>query len=227
MFDGALNMGAAARAIATKAGWRLQRLLKARRYFTIPEMVHLYKAQILSYVESSTPGVYHAAVSVLSSVDRIQIKFLREVGLSDVLALSDFNLAPLCSRRDIAMLGALHNLNLGTAPPQMYELFPLTGAPRSLSHLPSLRRLRPLHNRQIFTHCKYNATEVMKKSVFGLVHCYNALPQNVVNMPSVKMFQRHLQLALLKFARTGAEDLPKLFSAAWRRFPRTHMDEFF
>ena len=88
MFDGALNMGAATRAIATEAGWRLQRLLKARRYFTIPEMVHLYKAQILSYVESSTPGVYHAAVSVLSSVDRIQRKFLREVGLSDVQALS-------------------------------------------------------------------------------------------------------------------------------------------
>ena len=69
VFDGALRMGAAARAIATEAGWRLQRLLKARRYFTTPELVRLYKAQILSYIESSTPGVYHAAASVLSCVD--------------------------------------------------------------------------------------------------------------------------------------------------------------
>ena len=227
VFDGALRMGAAARAIATEAGWRLQRLLKARRYFTTPELVRLYKAQILSYIESSTPGIYHAAASVLSCVDRVQGRFLREVGLCEVQALSDYKLAPLCSRRDIAMLGALHKLNLGTAPPQMFELFPPAGPPRAISQFPALRRLRQFHNKQIFTHSKYNSTEVMKNSVFGLVHCYNALPQWVVDIPSVKVFQRHLQRALLHFAHTGADDWPKLFSAAWKRFPRTFMDDFF
>ena len=67
----------------------------------------------------------------------------------------------------------------------------------------------------------------MKGSVFGLVHCYNALPQSVVDLPSVKLFQRSLQQALLSFARSGAEDWPKLFSTAWKRFPLTFMDGFF
>ena len=39
IFDGALRMRTAARAIATEAGWRLQRTLKARRCFTMPELV--------------------------------------------------------------------------------------------------------------------------------------------------------------------------------------------
>ena len=63
--------------------------------------------------------------------------------------------------------------------------------------------------------------------MFGLVHCYNALPQSVVELPSMKLFQRSMQQALLKFARSGAEDGPKLFSTAWQRFPRTFMDDFF
>ena len=125
------------------------------------------------------------------------------------------------------MLGALHKLSLGSAPPQLCELFPLVGAPRDLSHLPQLRRLRQLHNRQLFTHCQHNSTEVMKGSVFGLVHCYTALPQSVVELPSVKLFKRSLQQALLKFARSGAEDWRKLFSTARQRFPGTVMDDFF
>ena len=43
MFDSQLLMHAAARQVATEAGWRLQQLLKARRYLTAPEMMHLYK----------------------------------------------------------------------------------------------------------------------------------------------------------------------------------------
>ena len=45
MFDTQLLMHGAARQVATEAGWRLQQLLKTRRYFTTPELVHLYKAQ--------------------------------------------------------------------------------------------------------------------------------------------------------------------------------------
>jgi hypothetical protein len=48
LFDSQLLMHAACRSVATEAGWRLQKLLKSRRYFTTPELVHLYKAQVLS-----------------------------------------------------------------------------------------------------------------------------------------------------------------------------------
>ncbi len=64
-FDPALLMHAAAREVATEAGWRLQTLLRARRFFTTPELFRMYEAQILSFVERRTPGLYHAAPSVL------------------------------------------------------------------------------------------------------------------------------------------------------------------
>ena len=95
VFDGALRMTTATRVIATEAGWRLQTLLKAKRFFTTPELVRFYKAQILSYVESGTPGTYHAAPSVLSCIDSVQSRFLREIGMSEMQALEHFRLAPL------------------------------------------------------------------------------------------------------------------------------------
>ena len=51
-------------------------------------------------------------------------------------------------------------------------------------------------------------------NVREFVDCYNSLPQSVVDLPSVKLFQRSLQQALLSFARSGTEDWPKLFSPA-------------
>ena len=127
LFDTQLLMHAAARHVATEAGWRLQQLLKGRRHFTTPELVHLYKAQVLSFVESSTPGLYHAAPTVLDRVDRVQRRLLRELGLDELQALLNFRLAPLPSRRDMAMLGALHKVTLGLAPPQLAAFFPAQG----------------------------------------------------------------------------------------------------
>ncbi len=122
LFDPQLLMHSATRAVATEAGWRIQKLLRARRYYTTPELMHLYKAQVLSYIESATPGLYHAAPSVLDKVDRVQRRLLRELNLDEVEGLLDFRLAPLPSRRDMSMLGTLHKMTLGIAPPQLAAL---------------------------------------------------------------------------------------------------------
>ena len=124
VFDVQLLMHAAARHVAIEAGWRLKSLLRTRRYFTTPDLVRLYKAQILSFVESSTPALYHASATTLFRIDRIQDRFLRELGLTELQALKDFRLAPLSSRRDMGMLGLLHKVTLGKAPPQLSTLFP-------------------------------------------------------------------------------------------------------
>ena len=124
VFDSQLRMLDAAKHIAKEAGWRLRTLLRTRKYFTTPEMVRLYNAQILSFMESSTPALYHAAPSTLAWIDRVQVRFLKEIDLSEFDALRDYRLAPLKCRRDIAMLGVLHKVNLGTAPPQLSALFP-------------------------------------------------------------------------------------------------------
>lgn len=227
VFDPQLRMLAAARHVATEAGWRLKTLLRSRRFFTTPELVRLYKAQILSFVESSTPALYHAAPSVLAWVDRVQERFLRELGISDLAALRDYRVAPLRCRRDMGMLGALHKVNLDVAPPQFKALFPRVGEVHEPPLRQRLRYWRPLHTKQLATPVDYASSEVLRRSLFGLVHGYNALPQGLVDCPSVKAFQRKLQLGLLKLAEAGVDDWKLFFSSAWRRFPRSRRDDVF
>ena len=123
LFDTKLLMHEGVRAIAVDAGWRLQAVLRPRRFFSTPELMRLYKSLVLSFFESGTPGYFHAAPSVLACIDRVQRLFLREIGLCDVEALLDYRLAPWDVRRDIAMLGLLHRVNLGLVSEQMADLF--------------------------------------------------------------------------------------------------------
>ena len=89
VFDVQLLMHSASSQVATEAGWRLQKLLQVRRYFSTPELFRMYKAQVLSYLESGTPAFYHAARSVLEPIDHVQRRFLRELGYSVRAALAD------------------------------------------------------------------------------------------------------------------------------------------
>ena len=227
VFDSQLLMHAAARHVATEAGWRLRTLMRSKQYFTTPELMRLYKCQILSFVESSTPGLYHAAPTTLDRVDRVQRRFLREIGLSELEALRDYRLAPLCSRRDMGMLGALHKLNLGNAPAQLEALFPVMGVVTENFQLQRLRGWRSRHSKQLYTAASFESTDLMKRSLFGLVHCYNQLPQCIVDSASVKQLQQRLQRALLRLAELGVPDWQALFSSGWRRFTRTKLDTLF
>ena len=212
----------------TEAGWRLKQLLRSRRYFTTPEMVHLYKAQVLSCIESSTPGVYHAAPSVLDRIDRVQRRFLREMGMDERAALRDYRLAPLPARRDMAMLGVLHRVALGLAPPQLAALFPLRGVVPEPWHMGRLRTWRPLHNRQLECLAPLRCTETMSRSLLGLTPCYNKLPQKAVALTTVKGFQRGLQNALKLYEQaTSEDDWSALYSAGWKQLTRPQLDKFF
>lgn len=115
-------MDDAAGEMVTEAGWKLRTLQRTQRYHTDAEMILLYKAQLLSFIEYRTPGIYHATRSVLAKVDEIQTRFLQNAGLDEVTALMQFKLAPLSMRRDIAMLGMVHRAALGEGPPQMRRL---------------------------------------------------------------------------------------------------------
>ena len=224
MFDSQLQKLDAAKHIAKEAGWMLRTLLRTIRYFTTPELVRLYKAQILSFLESSTPALYHAAPSALAWIDRVQVRFLKEIDLSEFDALRDFRLAPLKCRRDIAMLGVLHKVNLGTAPPQLSALFPKIGLVDEPPEKCRLRFWRQLHNMQFAIHVDLSSSDVLRRSVFGLVRCYNKLPQIMVDAKTVKVLQRELQLGLLRYAERGADDWKTLYSAGWKVLPRTHFD---
>ncbi len=125
------------------------------------------------------------------------------------------------------MLGALHKLNLHLAPRQMQELFPLVGTRAEPEQRQRLRGWRPLHNRQLDTPATYRSSDVLKRSVFGLAHCYNALPQSTADKTSVKDFQKALQDALTKLAAARTEDWQKLYSVGWRRYTRLNLDRLF
>ena len=57
-FDLKLIMGEAIHGLAVEASWRIRTILRARRFHSTAEMVHLYKAQVLSYVEYRTVAIY-------------------------------------------------------------------------------------------------------------------------------------------------------------------------
>ena len=75
-----------------------------QRYHRVTGIINLYKADVLSYAEYPAAAVYHACVSLRDAVDQVQRSFSNYVGVDDLSAFIDFNLAPLNLRRDIAML---------------------------------------------------------------------------------------------------------------------------
>ena len=95
--------------MVSEASWKL----RTWRFHGVSQLVQVHKSKVLSFVEYRTPAVYHAAKTTLPGIDAVQRRFLRECGLSDEEALLHFNLAPLETRLDIAMLGLIHRSVLG------------------------------------------------------------------------------------------------------------------
>ena len=213
VFDNHLLMHKAVRELARQGGWRLRAILRARRFFSTRQLVHLFKAQVLSYLESGSLAFIHAPPTTMAPVDRIVRRFLREVGLSEAEALLEYNLAPLESRRHIAALGVLHKRVLGILPESLADFFPLSDGLRS-NH--RTRLLQSRHNCQLRDPIRGSETQIYKRSVFGYVAIYNRLPQKAVNEKSLKGFQAKLQNAMRQALRLGHSDWASVFSFASR-----------
>ena len=196
LFDCKLTMTSTVDEVVTSAGWKMRTLLQTRRFYNSAEMVSLYKANVLPYLEYRTPAIYHALREVLARLDRVQTRFLRDAGVSELEALMEFNLAPLPARRDIALLGMIHRAILGTGPPHFREFFVLSGETghRHRFHVADIRRAR-----------------MCTRSALGLVAVYNLLPSWVVENFSVGGFQGGLQSLLKSRAAEGCADWPSSF----------------
>ena len=66
------------RETAQQGRWRLKTLLYSRRFYSTPQLINLYQSHVLSYLESTTPAVFHAAASQLRLINHVQEVFLRE-----------------------------------------------------------------------------------------------------------------------------------------------------
>ena len=123
-FDSKLVMGTASHNCAAKAAWKIRSLLRIHRFYSVNDLILLYKAHVLSYIEYRTPGLHFASTSVLHEIDDVQSRFLRQINVSDEAAFDSFNLAPLSVRRDIAMLGVIHRAARGEVPPPRWRFSP-------------------------------------------------------------------------------------------------------
>ena len=196
-FDTRLIMEEAIGRITAEVGWRQQSLLRTRCFHTHQELLVLYKSFILSYAEYDTPAIYHPTPFHLWKLDQTQLQFLDELGLSLKSAMLDHNLAPLSTRRDIAMLGLFHKTVLGVAPQQFSRFI----RPAQRAHFPrDLRGGSCRHNKQLHDPITGSETGALRRSFLGLVYTYNCLPQSVVDSPSTSIFQRLLQRAVRKAA---------------------------
>ena len=195
LFDTNLSMRTEVDNLICAVRWKIAMLTRTARFFSVAEIVDLYTAHVLSYVEYRTSAIYHVCDTQLSRLDACQISFLKEVGLTEENALEDFNLAPLGTRRDIAMLGIIHRAALGKGPEPLHKFFqPNT----TTSSTRSTRANTSAHSRQLKDMRGDVFLEVTRRSALGLVAVYNKLPQAVVDEDVVSSFQKQLQLLLRK-----------------------------
>ena len=170
-------------------------------------MMNLYKSHVLSYLESKTPALYHASKTTLEPLDNIQRRFLREMNVTSDAALCHFNLAPLNARRDMAMLGLIHRTTLGIGPPHFCEWFTFANGPTTRT----TRRRTRQHPWQLHDPVDSSHTELLKRSVFGLIRVYNELDYDIVNTCSVQVFQHHLQDKLKRLADSDPENWERAY----------------
>ena len=120
----------------------------------------------------------------MNSFDELQRRFLEKLGLTESEAfLRKGGLAPLELRRDIAMLGFLHKIQLGNVHPDLHCLFPVEIEPPAAPTRSTARR----HSLQFRKHT--GNTMYFKQSLFGALTVYNFLPTYAVEATTVKAFQ--------------------------------------
>ncbi|CAE8602818.1 unnamed protein product [Polarella glacialis] len=223
-FDTKLIMNTAAHEVALQAGWRLRCLLRGCRFFSRYVLVRLHKSQVFSYVEFGAPALYYAPDFYLAPVDNIQARFLEEAGISALEALTEFHLAPLSTRQDIAMMGLLRRIALGSAPPLFSSFIRRETRPLFLR---CLRNQASRHDKQLQDPIDGTRTFMLERSVLGLIYTYNMLPQHRVNEKSTSGFQRKLQLAVKRLAATGEPNWPHLLRTGIKTMSATSFQSCF
>ena len=93
------------------------------RYHPAVGLIKQNKAKVLSFAAYKTAAVFYACDSHLSALDCVQDKFFNDIGVSELVALTVFNLAPLRTRRGMAMLGVIHRAVIGQGPPHFANFF--------------------------------------------------------------------------------------------------------
>ena len=179
---------------------KIKALLRTRGMYDHAGLLHQYKTHIWSLTEHHSGSIRHATETVLSKLDRLQTSFLRDIHLTVEVAFMDYNFAPACLRRDIGLLGFLHKRVLGLCHPALLQFLPMDT--RSGWHD------RPL---KAFDDLSIQFHHLFHRSLFGMIHVYNRLPQYIVEMSSVRLFQKELTNIARQRCSNGIPDWPLNF----------------
>ena len=95
LLDEKLLMHACIDKLYRKAKPKARALLRCRRFFSISDMLALFKAHVRSQVEWCNGAIYNASPAKLAHLDSVQSSFLRHLELDENSAFLTFNLAPL------------------------------------------------------------------------------------------------------------------------------------
>ena len=159
--------------------------------------------------------------TLLQPLDDLQHKLLRVVGCTEVEALMLWNLAPLATRRDVAMLGVIHRAVLKEGPAHLQKFFQLREDTLQTTYWTRGAGRRAQHGKQLKNKAYTNCPELRRRSALGLIQVYNLLPAEAVAQSSVKDFQSKLQEELKNRAAAGVEDWPSTYSprVPWWKHP--------
>ena len=164
-------MSIAAHKCATSVALKTRALLRVQWFYSTKDMPMLYRSHVLSFIEYRTPGLHFAPTCNSNEIDIVQVRFLRQIGVSEEDAFIHFNLAPLSARRDIAILGCIRRASLQQGPPGLWRFF-------CRNHIPhvSAARRHQRHSFQIAEWPRGRDLQVMRRSAIGMIRVYNILP---------------------------------------------------
>ena len=131
IFDAKMTMTSCIEATMRKVTPKIKALLRTKPYYSTSDLVRQYKTHVLGLAEANTGAIYHAAQTVLEPLDRALDNFLRDLQLDARSAVLEHTMAPLSTRRDIAMLGFPHKRMLGDTHGDICSLLSLFLEPKA------------------------------------------------------------------------------------------------
>ena len=201
LIDPKLAMHEAVDEILKVARPKVKALLRTRGFYSHADMFRQYKTHIWNYVEYHSGVIQHAAPTILKRLDDLQTSFVRDLHITEGSAFLYYNFAPACLRRDIGLLGFLHKRVLGLCHAAIAEFFPMLPASPYW------------HNKQLDSHMDecHSRRQLYFRSMFGMVHVYNRLPQHVVDIDSVSGFQSCLTQMAREKCEAGVPNWQHIF----------------
>ena len=175
--------------IVKKCRPKIRAIMRMRGVYNAANLIQQFKTHVWCLLEGSVGAIFHAYNSDLDKLDNLQNSFVRQLNMTPENAFIDFNFAPLHLRRDIGCLGLLFKVSRGIAHQKFSSLFS-PALPREYHSRHSLRSAP--HQFQIHDFCDGRHSDLMSRSMFGMVRVWNKLPSHLVEAPSVSAFQNRL-----------------------------------